>query len=164
MYKNFGRLHEAVRAATAAGASIHVKLTLDEGEFRRLARIRPDEPLDSYDFLGRIPHAQVEALYRDSVLVFPSYIETVGLPMLEARRHGRHIIASDRPFSREVLAGYPNAEFFDPFDPAALARAMLRVSRGEVSLSRDLDPPAPARPSWETVVDSLDGLVHGGRR
>ncbi len=90
------------------------------------------------------PTPQVEALYLDSALIFPSYIETVGLPMLEARRHGRRIMASDRPFSREVLAGYPNAQFFDPFDSAALARAILRVSRGEVSLSSDLDQPTPA--------------------
>jgi glycosyltransferase involved in cell wall biosynthesis len=163
VYKNFDRLHAAVRAATAAGATIHVKLTLEEHEFRRLARIRPAEPLDSYDFLGRITHAQVEALYRQSALVFPSYIETVGLPMLEARQHGRHIIASDRPFSREVLAGYPNVEFFDPFDPAALARAMLRVSRGEVSLHHDPEPTTQTRPSWQTLVDSLDRPVHGGR-
>lgn len=68
------------------------------------------------EFVGDLTREQVFDLYTKSVLLFPSYIETFGLPLLEARLHGGIIIASDCPFSREILVEYENSYFFNPFD------------------------------------------------
>jgi glycosyltransferase involved in cell wall biosynthesis len=161
VYKNFERLHAAVRLAASQGSRLPLKLTLDEREFRRLSRAAETDPLDGVELLGRITPEEVDRLYRDAVLVFPSFIETVGLPLVEARRHGRHIIVSDCAFAREVLDGYPNAVFVDPFDVDAWARALLRVARGEVLLAADPQPPAARPASWEVVVGSIERLVLG---
>lgn len=41
--------------------------------------------------------------------------------MLEAKLHKGVILASNCAFSKEILEGYENAWFFDPFDAKELA-------------------------------------------
>lgn len=66
--------------------------------------------------VGRLNYEEVLSMYENSILIFPSYLETFGLPLLEARTIGTPIIASDKPFSKEILYGYDKCIFFNPFD------------------------------------------------
>lgn len=50
-------------------------------------------------------------MYSKSVLVFPSFVESFGMPLLEARMSNSVILASDQNFSREILKDYNNAYF-----------------------------------------------------
>ncbi|QGQ48271.1 glycosyltransferase [Metabacillus sediminilitoris] len=68
------------------------------------------------EFVGSLSREKVFDLYTKSILVFPSYIETFGLPLLEARMHRTPILASDCSFSREVLEDYSDVNYFDPFN------------------------------------------------
>ena len=63
--------------------------------------------------------------YAKSVLIFPSYIETLGLPLLEARLTGCPIIAADTPFAKEILDGYNNVAYFGQFDSIRLYQILL---------------------------------------
>ena len=72
-------------------------------------------------FNGNLTREKVFDFYTKATLIFPSYIETVGLPLLEAKMHGTPIIASDCAFSKEILDGYEKVEFTDPFDAEDLA-------------------------------------------
>lgn len=73
-------------------------------------------------FIGNLTRERVFDFYTKATLIFPSYIETVGLPLLEAKMHGTPIIASDCPFSHEVLDGYDKATFFHPSDALSLSQ------------------------------------------
>lgn len=64
-------------------------------------------------FLGSIPYTSVCEKFANSILVFPSEIETFGLPLLEARLSNTIILALRTPFALEILDGYSNAYFFD---------------------------------------------------
>lgn len=75
-------------------------------------------------FIGSLSRSAVFDYYSKSTLIFPSYIETVGLPLLEARKHGTPILASNCDFSHEVLYGYENVIFFNPFDHEEIANLM----------------------------------------
>jgi hypothetical protein len=46
----------------------------------------------------------------------PSYIESYGLPILEAVQHNLIIVASDIDVFREVSIGYDRIVFANPFD------------------------------------------------
>lgn len=59
-------------------------------------------------FAGKMPREEVFKMYSKSVLLFPSLIETVGMPLLEARLAGAPVIACDTLFTREILAKYNN--------------------------------------------------------
>ena len=99
-------------------------------------------------------------MYNRSTLIFPSYIETVGLPLLEARELGSIILASDCPFSREVLDGYENAYYFDPFNPQELADYMKRVISGDIA-KRESENIRIQNNSWKSVIDILINLGGG---
>ncbi|PFH87081.1 glycosyltransferase [Bacillus sp. AFS088145] len=78
-------------------------------------------------FDGSIPREKVFKNYQQSVLLFPSFIESFGLPLLEARLSGSFIVASDSPFAREILDNYNNALFFEYLDYKALGDHMIQI-------------------------------------
>lgn len=77
------------------------------------------------DFVGSLSSEAVFDYYSRSVLTFSSYIETVGLPLIEAKMHRTPIIASDCPFSREILNQYKCTKFFDSHDGNQLMELMV---------------------------------------
>lgn len=77
-------------------------------------------------FIGAITREEVFKYYQNSILIFPSYIETLGLPLLEARMHNTPILASDCEFSHEILDDYEYADFFDHFNSEDLESRMLK--------------------------------------
>lgn len=92
-----------------------------------------DDAYNNISWTGSMKRSSVLEEYSTATLLFPSYIETFGVPMAEARQIGTLILASDCPFSREVLEGYENVRFFDPFDEGQLADLMEKVLKGELS-------------------------------
>lgn len=83
-------------------------------------------------FNGSIPREQVFDMYTKSVLLFPSFIESFGLPLLEARLSNCFIIAGDMPFSREILNGYANTNYFSGSDYKLLGKYMVSIPNMEL--------------------------------
>ena len=71
-----------------------------------------------------MPRQELFDLYARSVLVFPSYIETIGLPLLEARSVGAWIAAADCLYARDCVGDYERAEFFGAFDEMKLCEIL----------------------------------------
>lgn len=122
-YKNHMTLLKALNYAIQKGLR----------EYEVIFTIRPDEngytqKLHEYatrnnlkvNFNGPVPRERVFEMYARSILVFPSYVESFGLPLLEAKLSGTYIIASDTPFCHEILDGYDKAKFFKELDYRAL--------------------------------------------
>lgn len=119
IYKNHQIIVEAVKKLKEQNiTNYRVLFTLSGNEndnVKKLYKIVKEYNLP-IDFIGQISLEEVYEYYSKSILIFPSYIETFGLPMLEAKMHGSPIIASDCPFSHEILDEYENTDFFDPFN------------------------------------------------
>lgn len=64
------------------------------------------------DLVGNMKRNDVFKLYSNSVLVFPSEVESYGMPLLEARIKNAIIIAKRMPFSEEILIDYKNGYFY----------------------------------------------------
>lgn len=74
--------------------------------------------------LGELPHVELLDWYRKmNALIFPSVLESLGFPLLEARQAALPVIASELDFVRDVLD--PD-ETFDPHSSASIARAVKR--------------------------------------
>ena len=71
-------------------------------------------------FVGALSPEEMKSMYEKSILVFPSYIETVGLPLVEAKELSRPIIAADCEYAHESIGEYDKALYFPPFDKDAL--------------------------------------------
>ncbi|EGP4970767.1 glycosyltransferase family 4 protein [Enterococcus faecium] len=118
IYKNHKLIFEAVDILIERGyRNFRVVLTIDKPD------ISPNNS-DSYLFLGMIDKKLVCHYYETSVLLFPSYIESYGLPLKEATQFGSTIFSSDTGVSREVLGKYSNAFFFNAFNSNELANLM----------------------------------------
>lgn len=63
-------------------------------------------------FIGYITKEKVFEYYSKSILLFPSYIETVGLPLLEAKLHSTPIICAGEEYAKSILEGYRDVEYF----------------------------------------------------
>lgn len=133
IYKNVTVIVKAVKLLIEKGYEFTFYLTLTRDEVKSLI----DEELpdtSELQFLGRISPEAVEKMYSQTTLVFASYIETLGLPLIEARDAGAWIIASDCAFSHEILNDYPNRDFFNPFDEMDLAKKMEMILIGNKTL------------------------------
>ncbi|MGS4880495.1 glycosyltransferase [Photobacterium damselae] len=63
-------------------------------------------------FLGPIPYDEIKIYYDNChAVIFPSEIESFGLPLLEASMLGKYILSLDTNFSREVLEGYDGVKY-----------------------------------------------------
>lgn len=82
------------------------------------------------EFVGSLTREEVFRIYLKSILIFPSSIETVGLPLLEARMHSSPIIVYKQPFSEEVLSGYEYVDFISELEPFAFSRVMKKYIVG----------------------------------
>lgn len=135
---------------------------LDEkGIVHSLTLTLPSERVSgSVSCVGLLPYEEVLKKYGQATLVFPSYIETFGYPLAEARQIGTIILASDTAFSREVLAGYENAYFFDPFRPEELAGLMEAVISGEIGKTGQLEIQRTTDNSWLKMINTMIAVVH----
>ena len=70
-----------------------------------------------------ISHEELRALYSSAVaLLFPSFQEGFGWPVIEAQACGCPVLTSDRAPMNEI--GGPGAVYVDPNDPTAMAAAI----------------------------------------
>lgn len=81
---------------------------------------------DQIAFVGNLPHEEVMKYYEDcSLVAFPSYIETFGLPLVEAASLLKPIVASDLEYAREALEGYNGVTFVDHNDSQKWAESIF---------------------------------------
>ena len=81
-------------------------------------------------FVGRLNKDQMREYYISTTLVFPSYIETVGLPLIEAKSYGAQILASDCEYAHESIGKYDAVTYFDPFDVTSIKEAIRKTCLG----------------------------------
>ncbi|MDE7412473.1 MAG: glycosyltransferase [Muribaculaceae bacterium] len=113
---------------------------------------KPEKQDIRLKYIGVQPQEKIWEMYRKfDALLFPSYIETFGLPLLEAALTGMPIIASDLPYAREVLAGYEGVKFVKYDDPKAWAHAIDNLKKGKRYLPIDISK----RPSWDALFNAI---------
>lgn len=79
------------------------------------------------DNLGNLTNSQVIQLYSQvGSLIYPSILESFGLPLIEANRTGLQVIASELDYVRDLL---DPVESFDPHSSISIARAVCRFMK-----------------------------------
>ena len=82
-------------------------------------------------YLGYVPDEELPGLYAQAeALIFPSWYEGFGLPVLEAMAQGCPVICTNRTSLPEV--GGNAVHYIDPTSPTAIADAMLRVEQDSI--------------------------------
>ena len=103
-------------------------------------------------YIGMQPYEKIcELYYTCDVLLFPSYIETFGLPLLEAAMTGMPILAADLPYAREVLSGYDGVTFIPYDNPQSWATAIEKIEKGKRYQPIDVSN----RPGWKELFENI---------
>lgn len=125
-HKNHRNLIRAWQLLAAEGLRPSLALTLSPRD--EALRREVETASESFDLrvrnLGQIPRDQVMALYANTrALIFPSTLESFGLPLIEAANMGLPIVASELDYVRDVCIP---EQTFDPSSPISIARAVKR--------------------------------------
>jgi len=76
--------------------------------------------------LNAVSESELAVLYRGAeALVFPSFDEGFGMPLLESLAYGTPCVASDQAVSHEAAG--PLGIYVDPHSPASIARGIERA-------------------------------------
>ncbi len=115
--------------------------------------------MTSIVWAGRMSRDQVELHYqRSDVVIFPSRLETWGLPITEAKALCKPLLLADLPYAHETLGDYSAACFFEPNDAHQLADKIINIIDGERLFGSVHDTPENADAfldSWEELVNKM---------
>lgn len=126
-HKNHLVLLEAWRLLANGGVRPSLMLTFDSQRYASLASTI-NQAVAAFDLkidnIGAIGHKSAIALYRQArALIYPSVVESFGVPLLEAHQAGLDVLAPERDYVRDLL---DPVESFDPDSPVSIARAVRR--------------------------------------
>jgi glycosyltransferase involved in cell wall biosynthesis len=91
-------------------------------------------------------------------LIFPSKVETWGLPITEFAAYNKPMILADLPYAYETASGCGKLAFFNPDDPQELADKMKKLVRGDESFLITTERnrvPFPVAGSWQELFNIL---------
>ena len=109
-------------------------------------------------FEGVLPFQQLLSYYKSmDALLFPSYIETFGLPLLEAAGAGIAIVASDLPYAHDVIGEYEGVSFVNYEDADAWASAIEALCGQEKRTYPPFKYPAD-RGGWKDFFALIEKL------
>ena len=108
---------------------VRLYFTVNIDEAPNLCRyVKKNNLNDIVVFMGRLPYEETLSLYRSAhAMLFPSPIETLGLPLIEAAAFGLKIVAPDVPYAHEVLEGYEGVEYAISENPKSWAERIAEV-------------------------------------
>ncbi|MHB8709706.1 MAG: glycosyltransferase [Desulfuromonadales bacterium] len=166
VFKNFEVLCEAAQILRKRlGDTFEVRLTLSSEESRYaayLTRRYGDSPV--IRFIGRQNKKQMMQQYQEATaVVFPSRLETWGLPISEAKSLGKPLLVADLPYAHETVGRYDGASFFDPLNPNQLADLMEAHLRGVLRPGPHEQPPIaqPFAANWDDLLRLVVGETAG---
>ncbi len=131
-YKNIEFICEALKIVLIDSTikNIELRITINENEnnYSRFLRKKYSElPIV---WLGVLTREEVESNYLEAnALVFPSRLETWGLPLSEFSRYNKPIFAIDLEYVYETLYNYPYLAIFNANDYSKLAELIKQNIR-----------------------------------
>ena len=164
-FKNLELICRAVERLEADSSWCSAVLFTLDGTENRYARWlkRRFGKLKTLRFVGRQSPQQMQQLYGQSdCLLFPSRMETWGLPITEAQRHHLPMFVADLPYAKETVGDYDRVEFIDVDDDQALADDLLAFQQGRFVFTPAsmAEPQPPFVRGWPQLVAALTGAVY----
>ena len=134
-FKNFELICAATRILNQEGYQnkFQVYLTIDGSENRYGKEVvEKYHDVQNIHFCGYLPMDKIFQYYQaSSCLIFPSKMETWGLPISEAKQFELPMLVINLPYAHETVGNYDKVCFFDGQDVNQLAEYMKMAVDGE---------------------------------
>jgi glycosyltransferase involved in cell wall biosynthesis len=153
VFKNFEVICEAAKILNDRGVEcfeIRITLSGDENRYSKSIYEKYNSTLKLH-FIGLQSREQMVKQYADAtVIVFPSKLETWGLPISEAKFYNKSLLVADLPYAHETVGTYEKVSFFQPTDAPALADLMQAIveERWQPMCSNSTEPQYPFTRNW----------------
>lgn len=134
VFKNFEVICEAAKSLEEKNIeNLEFVITLDKGINKYGDYIyNKYKNIKSIKFLGKISREEVFSYYDYAdVLIFPSKLETWGLPISEFKEFKKKMIISDFSYAKETVGTYENVNFFNPNSSKELEANILKIIKNE---------------------------------
>lgn len=158
-FKNFEVILKAVALLEKRQLAFQVILTIDGTENKYAVQlVQKYKHLSAIKFIGRQSRERTLQLYNEcQCLIFPSKMETWGLPITEAKAYNKPMLVADLAYAHETVGDYDKACFFNPADALELAVLMEKAIHAslEFELPAYTVPQQPFVQSWKELYDLI---------
>ena len=156
--KNFQAILNVIDRITESNPELDIYLIIagDWGGDEDFWKLLSLKNKDKARFAGYVSDEFLPHLYSGAVcLLYPSFYEGFGMPLIEAMSYGTPVVASNRGSIPEVVG--PDVETFDAYDVAGMANKIVNWCRNPEQ--RDIDGRIAKERSkfftWDKAVDKI---------
>lgn len=114
--------------------------------------------LKTVQFIGLLTREEVYSYYEKvDCLIFPSKIETWGLPITEFKITKKPILLTDNKYAFETIGEYDKVNFFNSNSKVDLAKEMKKIieNKNEYALCQKLEITKPFSKDWIELFEVL---------
>lgn len=162
-FKNFETICKAaIMLHNKNVREFEVILTLDGTENKYAKSIVSSYVCPELRFVGLLSREKVYEYYGIcDCLIFPSLLETWGLPISEFIPFDKPMIVSDLPYAHETANGAREVAFVNTRSPEALANTMLAILSGDMSAFGQCNNGGKKEPYAQDWEDLFKYLISG---
>lgn len=123
-FKNFEVILDAISLLDEnTKHKIKIHFTIKKGDSSYADFILKKYPLEQVNYIGKISKKDVFSYYASmDCLLFPSKLETWGLPITEAKGYNKPLLVANLPYAKETVGNYEKVSFFNSTNPKELAQ------------------------------------------
>lgn len=161
-HKNFEcitRATDLLHKKKVTNYKVYITVKGNENRYARWLYKKWGGRIPNLEFIGFLDRKTLDDYYSlCDCLIFPSRIESWGLPITEFSSLGKPMLLADLPYARETASGCSALSFFNPDNPGELAGKMERLVAGDRSDLENLPKENPEEPvvrSWKELFDIL---------
>lgn len=158
-FKNIEIICEAAKLVVEKNKNFRVILTIDGSENKYAASIvKAYKHSNTIDFIGLIKREEVYEYYsKADCLIFPSKLETWGLPISEFKQFNKPMLVADLPYAKETVGRYDFVNFFNIDDPIQLSKLMIEFLESKLvhDNTYDINYKQPFVLGWDELFSTL---------
>ena len=138
---------------------VYITVKGDENRYAKWLYRKWGKETTNIEFIGFLDRKSLyEYYHKSNCLVFPSKVETWGLPITEFAVFNKPMLLADLPYSHETAGGCSKVAFFNPEKPHELAVQMRKLISGDESFLTTQEKnniPFPVARSWQELFDII---------
>jgi glycosyltransferase involved in cell wall biosynthesis len=159
-FKNIEVICEAIiLVLTKKYKNFKVIITIDGTENKYSKKIiEKYRHVDNINFVGLIKREDVYTYYSQSdCLIFPSKLETWGLPISEFKQFNKPMLVADLPYAKETVGNYGYVNFFNPDNPIQLSELIIDAVENKLVFNKTdvINYEQPLANSWDELFALL---------
>lgn len=158
MFKNFECICEAILLLPKDiqdKLEIHFTISGNENKYAKSIFDKYSR-YNCFKFIGKLNRKEVAGYYEAmDALIFPSKLETWGLPLTETKEFNKPIFVADLPYAKETVGKYDKVSFFDPKKPISLSEKIALFQNNELVYDKTTAPNKPDFVGWNSVFDFI---------